>query len=55
VIVGPPPVQILHVTRPLEVFSNAPGYEIQLANPGLERSLKTNRGVILADATPIAS
>src|ERR1700760_5084922 len=54
VIVGPPPVQILDVTGPLEVFSNAPGYEIQLANPGLERTLQTNRGVVLADATPIA-
>jgi transcriptional regulator GlxA family with amidase domain len=54
VIVGPPPVQILDVTGPLEVFSNAPGYEIQLANPGLERTLKTNRGVMLADAIPIA-
>jgi transcriptional regulator GlxA family with amidase domain len=54
VIIGPPPVQILDVTGPLEVFSNAPGYEIQLANPGLERTLKTNRGVVLADATPIA-
>jgi transcriptional regulator GlxA family with amidase domain len=54
VIVGPPPVQILDVTGPLEVFSNAPGYEIQLANPGVERTLQTNRGVVLADATPIA-
>src|SRR6202049_2322877 len=54
VIVGPPPVQILDVTGPLEVFSNAPDYEIQLANPGLERTLRTNRGVVLADATPIA-
>jgi transcriptional regulator GlxA family with amidase domain len=54
VIVGPPPVQILDVTGPLEVFSNAPGYEIQLANPGMERTLQTNRGVVLADATPIA-
>jgi transcriptional regulator GlxA family with amidase domain len=54
VIIGPPPVQILDVTGPLEVFSNAPGYEIQLANPGLERTLQTNRGVVLADATPIA-
>jgi transcriptional regulator GlxA family with amidase domain len=54
VITGPPPVQILDVTGPLEVFSNAPGYDIQLANPGLERTLKTNRGVMLADATPIA-
>jgi transcriptional regulator GlxA family with amidase domain len=54
VIVGPPPVQILDVAGPLEVFSNAPGYEIQLANPGVERTLQTNRGVVLADATPIA-
>jgi transcriptional regulator GlxA family with amidase domain len=54
VIIGPPPVQILDVTGPLEVFSNAPGYDIQLANPGLERTLQTNRGVVLADATPIA-
>ena len=29
-------------------------FEIQLANPGLERTLQTNRGVALADATPIA-
>jgi hypothetical protein len=38
----------------LEVFSNAPDYEIQLANPGRERRLQTNRGVALVDATPIA-
>jgi transcriptional regulator GlxA family with amidase domain len=54
VIVGPPPVQILDVTGPLEVFSNAPGYEVELANPGFERALQTNRGVVLGDATPIA-
>jgi transcriptional regulator GlxA family with amidase domain len=54
VIVGPPPIQILDVAGPLEVFSNAPDYEIQLANPGLERSLQTNRSLILAQATPIA-
>jgi transcriptional regulator GlxA family with amidase domain len=54
VIIGPPPVQVLDVTGPLEVFSNAPNYEIQLANPGLERTLQTNRGVVLADATPLA-
>src|ERR1700720_4739122 len=54
VIVGPPPVQILDVTGPLEVFSNAHDYEIQLANPGPERTLQTNRGVVLGDATPIA-
>jgi transcriptional regulator GlxA family with amidase domain len=54
VIAGPPPVQVLDVTGPLEVFSNAPDYEIQLANPGRERFLQTNRGVALADAIPIA-
>jgi transcriptional regulator GlxA family with amidase domain len=54
VIIGPPPVQILDVTGPLEVFSNAPDYDIQLANPGPERTLHTNRGIVLADATPIA-
>jgi putative intracellular protease/amidase len=54
VIVGPPPVQVLDVTGPLEVFSNAPDYEIQLANPRPERALQTNRGVVLADAIPIA-
>ena len=30
VIVGAPPVQILDVSGPLEVFSRAPGYEVQL-------------------------
>jgi transcriptional regulator GlxA family with amidase domain len=54
VIVGPPPVQILDITGPLEVFSNAPDYHVQLANPGLARTLQTNRGIVLADATPIA-
>ena len=54
VIAGPPPVQILDVTGPLEVFSQVPDYRIQLANPGPERTLQTNRGVVLAEATPIA-
>src|ERR1700733_10425484 len=54
IIVGPPPVQVLDVTGPLEVFSNAPDYELQLANPGLERTLQTNRGIVLANAIPIA-
>ena len=31
-----------------------PDYEIRLANPGVERTLQTNRGVVLADAIPIA-
>jgi transcriptional regulator GlxA family with amidase domain len=54
VITGPPPVQILDVAGPLEVFSNVSGYTVQLANPGTERTLKTNRGILLGDATPIA-
>jgi transcriptional regulator GlxA family with amidase domain len=54
VIVGPPPVQVLDVTGPLEVFSNAPGYEVQLANPGTERTLRTNRCIVLGEAIPIA-
>src|ERR1700739_252789 len=53
VITGPPPVQILDIAGPLEVFSNAPDYQIQLANPGFEGALQTNRGVVLADAIPI--
>jgi transcriptional regulator GlxA family with amidase domain len=53
VFVGAPPVQVLDVTGPLEVFSNGPDYEIQLANPGTERTLQTNRALVLADATPI--
>src|SRR6202041_3095840 len=53
VIVGPPPVQILDVAGPLEVFSRAPGYDVQLGNPGYERSLRTNRGIALSDAKPI--
>lgn len=54
VIVGPPPVQILDVAGPLEVFSRMPGYEIQLGNPGPENTLRTNRNLSLTDATPIA-
>ena len=53
VITGPPPVQILDVTGPLEVFSNAPGYEVRLLAPDGERSLRTNRGISLGDATPL--
>ena len=53
VIVGQPPVQILDVTGPLEVFCNAPDYEVQIGNPGVEISLRTHRGLSLTDATPI--
>ena len=53
VIVGPPPVQILDVTGPLEVFSNAPGYSIHIATPDNEMKLMTNRGISLGDVIPI--
>lgn len=53
VIVGPPPVQILDVTGPLEVFSSAGGYDVILGNPGLGRTLQTSRNIALTDAVPI--
>jgi transcriptional regulator GlxA family with amidase domain len=53
VITGPPPVQILDVTGPLEVFSNAPDYEIILVSPDQQRTLRTNRGITLGDAIPL--
>jgi transcriptional regulator GlxA family with amidase domain len=54
VIVGPPPVQVLDVTGPLEVFSNAEGYNITIGTPGSERTLQTNRRLALTDALPIS-
>jgi transcriptional regulator GlxA family with amidase domain len=53
VIVGLPPVQILDVSGPLEVFSNAPGYTVQLGNPSTDAGLQTNRGIALSGALPI--
>ena len=51
VISGPPPVQILDVTGPLEVFSNVPDYQVDIvASDGSE--LLTGRGVRLAGAIP---
>jgi transcriptional regulator GlxA family with amidase domain len=55
VITGQPPVQVLDVTGPLEVFSNAPDYEVQLATPGAGQTLETNRGLVLGPATPITA
>src|SRR5215475_8181001 len=54
VIVGPPPVQALDVTGPLEVFSSVDGYDLVIGNPGVERTLQTHRKFALTDATPIA-
>jgi transcriptional regulator GlxA family with amidase domain len=52
VIVGPPPVQALDITGPLEVFSNAEGYDLVIGTPGPERTLQTHRRFALTDAAP---
>lgn len=58
VITGPPPVQILDVTGPLEVFSSAPqngsGYEIVLCTPEDGHVLRTHRGVSLSGAVGLS-
>jgi transcriptional regulator GlxA family with amidase domain len=53
VIVGPPPVQVLDVAGPLEVFSNALCYDVQIGNPGVEECLQTSRGHSLTGAVPV--
>ena len=53
VITGPPPVQILDVTGPLEVFASAPGYDILLATPAPTTTLQTSRGIPLGNAVPL--
>ena len=53
VISGSSPVQILDVTGPLEVFSSAPAYTIEIAAPRRSRVLETNRGISLGAALPI--
>lgn len=50
VISGPPPVQILDVTGPLEVFSNDEHYKITLVATGDSDHLLTSRGVTLGNA-----
>ena len=51
---GQPPVQILDVTGPLEVFANAPGYDLQLASPDDDTALRTNRGISLGGTRPLS-
>jgi transcriptional regulator GlxA family with amidase domain len=50
VINGPPPVQVLDVTGPLEVFSNVPDYQVTIVCPAGLDHLMTNRGIKLAGA-----
>ena len=53
VITGPPPVQVLDVTGPLEVFSHASGYEVLLASTDDSHLLQTSRGFALTGAIPL--
>ena len=52
VISGPPPVQILDVTGPLEVFSNVPDYQVEVVSSDGSNQLITNRGIKLGGAVP---
>jgi transcriptional regulator GlxA family with amidase domain len=52
VISGPPPVQVLDVTGPLEVFSNVPDYKVDVISSNGSDHLMTNRGIGLAGAVP---
>ena len=52
VISGPPPVQVLDVTGPLEVFSNVADYQVTLVSSDGKDQLMTNRGIKLAGAVP---
>ena len=52
VISGPPPVQVLDVTGPLEVFSNVADYQVTLVASDGKDQLMTNRGIKLAGAVP---
>ncbi|RZU42195.1 AraC family transcriptional regulator with amidase-like domain [Edaphobacter modestus] len=50
VISGPPPVQVLDVTGPLEVFSNVADYQVEVVSSDGSNQLMTNRGIKLAGA-----
>src|SRR5438477_9613925 len=52
VITGAPPVQLLDVTGPLEVFSNVRGYDVVVVTTDGSAELETNRRVKLAGAVP---
>ena len=53
VITGPPPVQILDVAGPLEVFANASGYAVQLGSNDGSTLMQTSRGFALTGALPL--
>lgn len=45
VISGPPPMQVLDVTGPLEVLSNIPDYRVTVVSSDGSDRLMTNRGI----------
>lgn len=53
VIVGPPPVQVLDIAGPLEVFSAIPDYHVEIATPKRGSHLATSRRIGLTGATHI--
>jgi len=55
VITGRPPVQMLDVAGPLEVFANVKGYEVVVGSWDRSRSLETNCGVAFTNAVPLKS
>ena len=55
VISGPPPVQVLDVTGPLEVFSNVLDYQVKIVSSDGKDHLTTNRGINLSGAVLPAS
>lgn len=52
VITGAPPVQVLDVAGPLEVFSNVTGYDVAVVTTDGSTELETNRGIKLGGAVP---
>ncbi len=53
VITGAPPVQILDVAGPLEVFSSVTGYRLEIGSPDRNPVLRSHHGVGLTDAKPL--
>lgn len=52
IISGPPPVQILDVTGPLEVFASVPDYRVEVVASDGSDQLLTHRGLRLGGAVP---
>lgn len=53
VITGTPPLQILDVAGPLEVFASVAGYEVTLGSWDGSESLYTSRNVAFTNAVPL--